>query len=282
MSGSALVLSGGGLLGVGWELGVLRGLQDAGVDIGHFQRVVGTSAGAISGAIVASGAPLEAVSPDPERDHRLAAIVQQMHPEALGPVFAVLEAGGEADQAGRARIGVIARGSQVPEALFIEVARLFVSDGPWPRCLVITAVDVDDGAFVAWGPEADVPLTHAVAASSSLPGIFPPITIAGRRYMDGAVRSPTSADLAAESDAVLIVAVPSRSERSDRQIAAETAAIRAGGGEIIEIRPDVESGQAFGPDPMDRSRNSLVFEAGLRQGLAAAGDVAVLMERSVG
>jgi predicted acylesterase/phospholipase RssA len=38
---TALVLSGGALLGVGWELGVLRGLQDGGVDMGGFAKVIG-------------------------------------------------------------------------------------------------------------------------------------------------------------------------------------------------------------------------------------------------
>jgi hypothetical protein len=65
-----------------------------------------------------------------------------------------------------------------------------------------------------------------------------------------------------------------RSERSDSQIAAETAGHRAAGGTIVEIRPDVASGAAFGPNSMDGGRQPLVFGAGLRQGLAAAGDVA--------
>ncbi len=274
MTRAALVLSGGGLLGVGWELGVLRGLHDGGVDMGRFEPVVGTSAGAISGAIVASGAALEAVAPNPERDRGMGSIFQQMNPEALGPVFAVLMAGGDPDPARRAQIGAIARQTQIPEDLFIELIRQYLPDVDWPRPLVITAVDVDDGAFVSWGVNAGVPLLRAVAASSSLPGTFPPVTIAGRRYMDGAVRSPTSADLATGSEVALIVAAPSRSEQSDQQIAAETVDVRAAGGEMVEIRPDAESGAAFGADAMDSSRQPVVFEAGLRQGRAAAGDLA--------
>jgi len=73
---------------------------------------------------------------------------------------------------------------------------------------------------------------------------------------------------------VVIVAAPSRSEQSDRQIAAETAEVRAAGGVIVEIRPDAGSGAAFGPNSMDGSHQPLVFAAGLRQGLAAASDVA--------
>src|SRR5207245_10430515 len=104
--------------------------------------------------------------------------------------------------------------------------------------------------------------------------IFPPITIDGRRYMDGAMRSPTSADLAAGSDVAVIVAAPSRSEQSDHQIAAETAEVRAVGGTIVEIRPAVESDAAFGPNSMDGSHQPFVFAAGRRQGRAAARDVA--------
>jgi NTE family protein len=58
MMRTALVLSGGALLGVGWELGVLRGMQDGGVHIGGFAKVIGTSAGAMVGAIAASGGPV--------------------------------------------------------------------------------------------------------------------------------------------------------------------------------------------------------------------------------
>jgi NTE family protein len=277
MTRTALVLSGGALLGVGWELGVLRGMQDGGVDIGGFAKVIGTSAGAMVGAIAASGAPLEAVAPNVERDRQFSAIVQQMNPDTIGPLFGALMSGGEPDQARRAQFGALALQTQIPEDVYIEVARQYLPAMPWPQPLIITAVDVDDGAFVSWGVAADVSLVRAAAASSAVPGIFPPITIAGRRYMDGAMRSPTSADLATNSDFVLIVAAPSRSEQSDGQIEAETADIRAAGGEIVEIRPDAESGEAFGPDAMDSRRQPLVFAAGLRQGRAAAGDVAARM-----
>ena len=88
------------------------------------------------------------------------------------------------------------------------------------------------------------------------------------------MRSPTSADLATDSDLVVIVAAPSRSEQSDRQIASETAEVRIAGGAVIEIRPDAESGAAFGPNPMDSTHLAVVFKAGLRQGGGAAVEVA--------
>jgi len=57
----ALVLGGGGITGMAWEVGVLVGLQDAGVDVSNADAVIGTSAGAYVGAAVASGHDLHAL-----------------------------------------------------------------------------------------------------------------------------------------------------------------------------------------------------------------------------
>ena len=47
---SALVLGGGGITGIAWELGILHGLAEAGVDLTEADAVVGTSAGSVVGA----------------------------------------------------------------------------------------------------------------------------------------------------------------------------------------------------------------------------------------
>ena len=51
----ALVLGGGGAVGVGWQTGLLMGLHEAGVDLAGFEAIMGTSAGALVGALLASG-----------------------------------------------------------------------------------------------------------------------------------------------------------------------------------------------------------------------------------
>jgi NTE family protein len=263
---------------VGWELGVLRGLQDDGVDMERFDRVIGTSAGAMAGATLAAGAPLEAIQPNAERDDALSDLVRRADFDVLGPVVAAIIAGGEPDQARRAELGAIALRSPHPEAAHVDVVHRFLPDGPWPDQLVVTAVDVHDGGFISWGARDGIGLAEAAAASSAVPGMFPPITIDGRRYMDGGMRSVTSADLAEGSEVVVIVAAPSRSELTDRQIADETAAIREAGGSIVEIRPDAASAEAFGEDPMDGSRQALVFEEGRRQGRAMADRVSAALD----
>ena len=58
-----------------------------------------------------------------------------------------------------------------------------------------------------WNKEAGVGVKWAVASSCAVPGVFPPITIKGRRYVDGGMRSPTNADLAKGYDAVIAVSV---------------------------------------------------------------------------
>src|SRR5687768_10690370 len=57
----ALVLGGGGITGIGWELGLLAGLAEAGLDLSGADLVVGTSAGSVVGAKLTSGGGIEAM-----------------------------------------------------------------------------------------------------------------------------------------------------------------------------------------------------------------------------
>src|ERR1700736_5571507 len=57
----ALVLGGGGVAGVAWELGILTGLYDAGVDVRGADIIIGTSAGSVGGAQISSGTELESL-----------------------------------------------------------------------------------------------------------------------------------------------------------------------------------------------------------------------------
>ena len=59
MTRTALVLGGGGVTGIAWELGILKGLADAGVDLSAADLVVGTSAGSVVGAQITSGRTLD-------------------------------------------------------------------------------------------------------------------------------------------------------------------------------------------------------------------------------
>jgi NTE family protein len=111
-----------------------------------------------------------------------------------------------------------------------------------------------------------------------VPGIFPPVTINGRRYMDGGIGSTTNAEVAAGYDKVLVVA-PTGSGRApgsaiaaaaQRRFAAELDVVRASGGEVDVISPGDEFAQTIGANVMDVALRFPAAELGLRQGAREA------------
>src|SRR5262249_19758445 len=154
----------------------------------------------------------------------------------------------------------------VPEAerLAIIGHRLGVSE--WPeRRLLVTAVDVEDGRFVAWDLESGVELTVAVASSCAVPIVWPPVTINGRRYMDGGVRSPRNADLAVGYERVVVVAPMGSASPLGASLDKECKILEKDGSTVQVIEADAESTAAFGPDPLDPSHRQAAAEAGFRQ-----------------
>jgi NTE family protein len=132
----------------------------------------------------------------------------EFDPARLKEIFnrAVAEAGPDI-KAIRTRIGAYALAAPtVPEAERRAniAARLPSHTWPKPRLLIV-AVDTATGEEYIMDRESGVSLVDAVAASCAVPGIRPPVTIAGRRYMDGGMRSTTNADLAKGYDRVLIL-----------------------------------------------------------------------------
>ena len=269
----ALVLGGGGIVGVGWETGLLAGLRAAGVDLSGADLVVGTSAGSVVGAQVATGCDLDDLyarqlqPPDPALE-RLPAVDMA----ALGQAFAQGAPTGVMTQAARARLGALALEAVTEgEASRLKVieARLPIHD--WPeRRLLITAVDADDGGFVVWDKSAGVPLPLAVASSCAVPIVYPPMTINGRRYMDGGLRSATNADLAQGCEGVVIISVTAHLPGQAAPLQAEAARLRAGANHVEVIVPDAASIQAFGLNLMDPARRVAAAQAGHAQAAAAA------------
>ena len=194
------------MTGIAWETGVLLGLRDEGVDLVGVDLIVGTSAGAAVGAQILSGTDLSelfARQLHPEH-HEIAA---ELDLDLLMRMFGEL-ADGALDAAKLARVGAHALAADtVPEAARRAVIEHRLPSHEWPAVpLRLTAVDVLTGAFEVFDAGSGVELVDAVAASCAVPGIWPPVTIGSRRFMDGGVRSPTNADLAAGIDAVVVLA----------------------------------------------------------------------------
>ncbi|MEQ1783455.1 MAG: patatin-like phospholipase family protein [Hyphomonadaceae bacterium] len=174
----------------------------------------------------------------------------------------------------RREIGEVSRTSQtIPEAqMLAQFATMGVS-GEWPSRFACTAVDATSGEFKVWREEDGVDFARAIASSCSVPGIFPPITINGRLWMDGGMRSGTNVDIAAGHKRVLaVVVIPMAlaDERMKARVNAEGATVSKAGGRYDLISPDAETQEAFGPNLMDGSRRVQLIEQGMRQGKAEA------------
>jgi NTE family protein len=177
----ALVLGAGGPVGRAWQTGLAAGLAGLGFDFGAADLILGTSAGAIVGAEIALGLDLRAFlsspapsapparTPPPGFREMMAAIARA----ALSP----------APEAERRKIGQFALSAEVPgEETAITRANLAgVAGRPWPPGFRAACVSTRTGELRVWSASSGVRLETALAASSALPGVWPPITIGADR-----------------------------------------------------------------------------------------------------
>ena len=152
----------------------------------------------------------------------------------------------------------------------------------WPASFACTAVDTKTGTLHVWDQAAGVPLVAGVASSCSVPGVFPAVSINGSRYMDGGMRTPLNADVAAGHSAVIAVsclplALPEgfsdpMFDAILGQTQAELAAVREAGGALETIEPGEEflEVSGWGANLMDPGRAAPAYQAGLRQAGAEA------------
>jgi NTE family protein len=298
----ALVLGGGGPVGIAWETGLVVGLAREGVDLTANDFVVGTSAGSAVGAQIALGHDLAVRG---EKDYGARSVEATADPTdaepidvdttdadppgastpadpGTSPMLALMAAMEESaahpgtPEEARAILGRFALAQQTaPESAFLGFFA-DLADEDFPDGFACTAIHAHTGEFVVWNRESGVPLQAAVASSCSVPGIFPPITIDDAPYIDGGMRSGLNADVAAGHDLVVVVScmassIPGvempRFERMRAQRAAEEAAIVDAGGAVhnIDPGPGFLEVSGMGMYLMDASRSPAAYAAGLEQ-----------------
>lgn len=273
MGGQALVLGGGGVAGIAWTTGLLTGLASHGQDLTGADLLVGTSAGSVVAAQVTSGLPLDelfARQTDPAR--QAPEIPADIDFEKFAADFggAVTVANDPAEV--RRAVGKMALAAEtVSEAdrRAVISARLPVHEWPGQR-LVIVAVDAETGEPRRFDRESGVSLVDAVAASCAVPGVWPAVTIDGRRYVDGGVRSAENADYATGFKRVTVVSPlgvdsPLPMEKPLPEVLDD---LRAAGAEVTLITPDEAAKAAIGENPLDPATRTPAAEAGRAQGAA--------------
>ncbi|OBI76234.1 patatin-like phospholipase family protein [Mycobacterium sp. E740] len=279
MTRRALVLAGGGLAGIAWETGVLAGIADespAAADALLASDVlVGTSAGSAVAAQLGSGLALSALF-----DRQTAVESAEIDPgasiEDITEVFlrAMTTPGSKTEKL--QRIGAIALAADtVTEPVRRKVIEHRLPSHDWPdRELRISAIDTATGELVAFDRASGVALVDAVAASCAVPGVWPPVTIGARRFMDGGVGSTVNLALADDCDVVVALIPQGLSSPSPFGSGAKDE-VDARNAFAVFAADDALA--AFGANPLDPACRIPSAHAGRRQGRRVAADVAAYL-----
>jgi NTE family protein len=306
MTRTGLVLGAGGVLGAAWTIGALAALQEQrGADPRDSEVLIGTSAGSVLSAFLGCGVGVDVlldhqrgivnaeapdISYDPDKDGGgalpplprpgigsprgvLSTALRPWKVTPMGALSAVLPQG---------------RGSLAPIGTLVDAV---CPKGAWaghPQTWVV-AMDYDSGRRVAFGRDGapHASLRDAVMASCAIPGWYTPVSIGGRRYVDGGACSPTSLDLVLplELDEVVVLSpmtsleydrpstVAGRLERRFRRLVTkrlvgEAKKVAATGTTVTLLGPGPEDLDAIGANLMDPRRREKVLETSLRTSAA--------------
>jgi NTE family protein len=318
-----LVLGAGGVLGGAWLAGSLAALAEAtGWDPAEADVVVGTSAGSMIGALLAGGVPpwfmvahsagetfpglLDAGGrPTDEADRSAGGVlvrrkgVPDLRPYALGTGLRALRSP-RAHRLGAAAAAFAPRGVMSTRPLRETVQRVVPSGWAPHPALWVVATDCRSGRRVVFGrddaPPAD--LSAAVAASCAVPGLYRPVTIGDRTYLDGGAWSPSNLDCVARAELDLVVCLSPMSSRLEdlraagrgrvrgavrrsvgRRLGWEARRLRERGTAVVLLQPGPEDLAVMGGNLMSTARRHLVLETAQRTTAArvAEGDLAELL-----
>lgn len=279
----ALVLAGGGAAGNAWQLGLIAGLCDAGVDLTEAELIVGTSSGSTVAAQITSGTrPAELYAAILAEDHPPRAGRPGAggggRPAMSGPSYLewsdAIIASAESPADMRRRMGAAALGRDASDGAdsarwrSIVAARLPGLDWPRQRVL-IAAVDARTGEPVVFDRDSGIDLVDAVAASTSA---MTPYRIGEDRYLNGGYRRSENADLAAGCGRVLVLSPFGGRTRMPpawgMDLATQAEELRAGGSRVETVFPDAGAGEVFDANALDPSTRPQAARGGYEQGRA--------------
>lgn len=283
--GWALVCGGGGVWGIAWMTGLAAGLEDEGADLRGASLFVGTSAGSVVATQLLGGLSGEELF---ERQ-----TVAARQPRELSPppdcLATIMELTRRAWDSPQQRVRAICDLAFATATVRVAQRRAAIADrlapqaDAWPdKRLLLTAVDTDTLDLVAFDAASGVSLTDAVAASCAVPGVWPPVPIGAKAYVDGGVwRTAENAHLAEGYAAVLILSpmgmAMDGSPGLNVALAKDVARLEAGGARVDAITADAASLAAMAPGALDPATREPAARAGREQGRAEAGRVLELL-----
>jgi NTE family protein len=231
-----LVFGGGGLIGLGYHAGVLKALDERGVETRGADVIVGTSAGAIIGAYLAAGwtqtdfyeyvlgRHQSSIAEGAGEVGRPFTPMWRSRSErvrrSIGSAFAMASSRGLWKTGGRLPAAALRR--VFPSGLYSteETRERLCADLPreWPRPgVLLCAAELYSGKRVAFGMPGSppAPFPDAALASTAIPGIFPPVRIGDHHYVDGGVVTATSLDFAGDAGCDVILCIAPLGYRRD-------------------------------------------------------------------
>jgi Predicted esterase of the alpha-beta hydrolase superfamily len=281
----ALVLAGGGAAGNAWELGLIAGLSDAGVDVTEADLIIGTSAGSTVAAQITSGtrpaelyAAILAEAPQPQSGG--AGSDRGRAPTSSGATYLewsnrIIGSAKDATDM-RRRMGAAAlekdAGDSTSPSRWHDIVAARLPSRHWPQQpVLIVAVDARSGDPVVFDRHSGIDLVDAVAASTSA---MTPYRIGENRYINGGYRRSENADLAAGCGRVLVLSPFGGRSRMPQEwgmsLAAQVDELRAGGSSVETVFPDGGAGDVFDAHALDPSTRLQAARGGYDQGRALA------------
>jgi NTE family protein len=249
MTQRSLVLGAGGHAACAWQIGLITGLAEAGIDVRDADLFVGTSAGARVAIQITSGLTLEDLFQRQLDMRRQTAEA----PAGIdwkqwrGELMRAKAGGGETAEVLR-RIGAFAMsaacGSASERRKFVESQ---LPGQTWPEEQVLIAtVEAESGERHVFDRASGIDLVDAVMASSAVAGMWPAVPFRGRHYIDGGFYSTDNADLAVGSGRVLIAALRSGvPPLSAVSLDAAVETLRKSGARVVVVHPDDATESAF-------------------------------------
>jgi NTE family protein len=309
-----LVLGAGGVVGASWLIGALEALQDeTGWDPAAAEFIVGTSAGSVVGALAASGMPpayMSAYVAGREVDeiadaarragaqrsgiddgsrpdgsgYKLARALPPIGPGSWRLALNTLRHP-QRHSAAALVCGWLPRGFVRTDPIS-ELIEAFVP-GSWPdhENYWAVAADYATGKRVAFGrrgaPSAVV--SQAVAASCAIPAFYHPVSINGRRYIDGGICSPSNLDLLRDEHLDLVICLNPMSSLAQisggspgdraaalmraaagRRLGREARKLRDSGTKVLMLQPGADDVKVMGFNMMSGKRRVQVAQTAVK------------------
>lgn len=206
----AVVLGGGGHFGIAWELGYLRGLEEAGLPIREADIFVGTSAGSQASVIVSSDKDWDLIWK--EQIEKEISEITPISDEKMGELFKTFENIAKNSHSAKEWIAAEAEISKKTQPFISKEERLAMlkerygsGQARWNSKLRIVATSIEDIERQVFDENSNVDILVALQASGALQGVWPSVEINGKHFFDGGSFSMENPDVIADADKMLVL-----------------------------------------------------------------------------